>query len=207
MKTSRGKKKKVRRKNSCNCLRMRISNPRTSRFSEALYRTAIKFDNFNDFAEYYWNGLSIGTYWIGTDVSSFNPNSTLEKQYARQGRLIAYTSPLYLDTKYAAEVDTSELDPFSDITENRKENTNSIKILRPDLLYSPYTYLVRKAIEVWKYNVRYLPSSQYDLKEFWKAAQERHKKEEETGKKRKFRRRIRLKGEKRKEEDLENEEG
>lgn len=152
----------------------KVQNPRTSRYRESLYKLALKFDDFDDFAEFYWNGLAAGIYWIGSEHSDFVVNKPLEKEYARQGKLIAYTSPKYLDTKFAVQIDTSKMDPFQDITENKKDPNNSIKILRPDLIKSYYIYTIPKALEVHKYNIRYLPNTRYDLKEFWDYAHARN---------------------------------
>lgn len=155
----------------------KVQNPRTSRYKESLYKIALKFDDFNDFAEFYWNGLALGIYWIGSEDPDFIINKPLEKQYAKEGKLIAYTSPKYLDTKYAVQIDTSKMDPDQDITENKKDPNNSIKILRPDLIKSYYIYTIPKALEVHKYNIRYLPNTRYDLKEFWDYAKARKEKE------------------------------
>ncbi len=153
----------------------KLSNPRTSRYKVALDKIALKFDNFEDFAEFYWAGLVLGIYWVGSDDPDFIINKPLERSYAKEGKLIAYISPAYLDTKYAVQIDTSKLDPFQDITENKKDLNNSIKILRPDLIKAYYIYTTPKAIEVQKYNERYLPQTKYKLKEIWTAA---HEKEE-----------------------------
>lgn len=171
---------------------MLIPNPRTSRYKEALYREAILFTNFEEFSTYYWKGLSIGIYWVANETPQYSSTAPLEREYAKQGRLIAYISPEYITTKYAVEIDISSLDPFVDITENKTQNTNSIKILRPDLIWVNYVFPVKKAVEVWKYNTRYLPRTEYELKIFWLYAHERYKKEEE-GTKRKTRRRRRIK--------------
>lgn len=172
---------------------MLIPNPRTSRFKEALYREALFFDEFEEFSKFYWKGLSIGIYWIGVDSPAYVATAPLEKEYAKQGRLIAYISPEYLTTKYAAEIDISALDPFIDITENKTQNTNSIKILRPNMIFVNYVFTVKKATEVWKYNTRYLPRTEYELKIFWQYAHDRFKKESASGKKQKTRRRRRIK--------------
>lgn len=147
-----------------------IINPRTARFREALNRIAQKFDKFIDFSEYYWNGLSRGIYWVGTNSENYSIGD-LEKQYAKEGKLIGYIHPEMIKLPFAAEVDTSHMDPFLDLDENRKDPTNSIKILRPDLIKINYTIPVSKAVNIWQYNSRYLPSSQYELAQFWKAAQ------------------------------------
>lgn len=173
-------------------MKMLIPNPRTSRYKEALFREAVQFKKFSEFSEYYWKGLSIGIYWIGTDSTTYSTAAPLEQEYAKQGRLVAYISPEYLNTKYAVEIDISALDPFNDITENKTLNTNSIKILRPDLIMVNYIFSMKKAIEVWKYNIRYLPRTEYELKIFWEYAHDRFKKEE-MGEKRKTRRRRRIK--------------
>ena len=99
----------------------KLSNPRTSRYKVALDKIALKFDNFEDFAEFYWAGLVLGIYWVGSDDPDFIINKPLERSYAKEGKLIAYISPAYLDTKYAVQIDTSKLDPFQDITENKKD--------------------------------------------------------------------------------------
>lgn len=158
-----------------------ILNPRTSRFREALTRLAQKFSDFNKFSEYYWNGLSRSTYWIGTNNKNYFI-ADLEKQFAKEGRLIAYIHPEMLDTQYAAEVDISYTNPIYDVTENPKDPQNSIRINRPDLLKVRYVTPVMKAIRIWEYNSRHMPSSQYELLKFWTAAQK--KKESEKPKRR-----------------------
>lgn len=170
----------------------KVQNPRTSRYKESLYKLALKFDNFDDFAEFYWNGLGLGIYWIGSEDEDFIVNKPLEREYAKEGKLVAYTSPKYLDTKYAVQIDTSKMDPYQDITENKKDPNNSIKISRPDLIKSYYIYTIPKAIEVHKYNIRYLPNTRYDLKEFWDYAHARRK-EELAGTKKKTVRRKKTK--------------
>lgn len=147
-----------------------ILNPRTARFRESLVRIAQKFDDFPTFSEYYWNGLARNTYWIGSDREDFAIKE-LEKQYAKEGRLIAYIHPEMIKEPYAVEVDLSYMNPLYDVTENPKDPTNSIKIIRPDLIKVRYITPVSKAIKIWEYNSRYLPSSQYELLQFWKAAQ------------------------------------
>jgi len=153
----------------------KLSNPRTSRYAVALYNIALKFDDFEDFSEYYWSGLALGIYWIPSDDPDFIINKPLEKQYAKEGKLIAYISPKDLDTKYAIQIDTSKIDPEQDITENKKDPNNSIKIYRPELIKAYYIYTIPKAVEVHKYNTRYLPSTKYELREFWQAAKEKEK--------------------------------
>lgn len=151
----------------------KLSNPRTSRYKEALYKIALKFDDFEEFAEYYWAGLVLGIYWIGSDDKDFIINKPLERNYAKEGKLIAYASPNDLDTKYAIQIDTSKMDPFQDITENKKDPNNSIKLLRPDLIKAYYIYTTPKAIEVHKYNVRYDPRHKFELFNLWKASHEK----------------------------------
>lgn len=153
----------------------KLQNPRTSRYAVALYKIALKFDNFEDFSEYYWSGLALGTYWIPSDDPDFIINKPLEKQYAKEGKLIAYISPKDLDTKYAIQIDTSKIDPEQDITENKKDPNNSIKIYRPELIKAYYIYTIPKAVEVHKYNTRYLPSTKYELREFWQASKDKEK--------------------------------
>lgn len=174
-------------------MKILIPNPRTSRYKEALYREALFFKKFDEFSAYYWRGLSIGIYWVANENPQYSTSAPLEQEYAKQGRLIAYISPEFIKTKYAVEIDISSLDPFDDITENKTQNTNSIKILRPDLIWVNYVFPIKKAVEVWKYNTRYLPRTEYELKIFWLYAHERYKKEQETGNKRKTRRRRRIK--------------
>lgn len=181
-KTSSRSKKKVTRKLK------KKSNPRTSRYKESLYDTALQFKNFDDFSEYYWRGYSRGIYWIGTNEKHYNIATPLEKQYARERKLVAYISPEKIKEKYAVEVDLSAMDPYSDVTENRTLRTNSIKVLRPNLVRILNQYTIPKAIEVYKYNTRYLPSNEFDLFEFWEYAQERNRQELE-GKRRKTKRR------------------
>lgn len=165
---------------------MRIKNPRTSRFKESLYRVVNNYyDNeFSLFSDDYWNGYGLGTYWIGTDDEDYFITKPLEREYSRQGKLIAYISPEYLNTKYAVEIDASRMSPYEDIKDNKTISTNTIKIFRPDLIHVNGIYSVPKAIEVFKYNVRYLPRTKFELKEFWDYSKERLKLENE-GKKRK----------------------
>lgn len=162
-------------------------NPRTSRYKESLYRMALQFEDFEDFSNFYWNGFAQGIYWIGTNKPDYDISSPLEKTYAREGKVVAYISPERIKQKYAVEVDLSGIDPYADISENSKSPTDSIKILRTNVARILNEYTVKKAIEVYKYNVRYLPSTKFELKEFWEYAQNRHK-EELEGKKRKTRR-------------------
>jgi len=166
---------------------IRKQNPRTSRFKEALYRTAIRFEDFSEFSNYYWKGLALGTYWIGTNSEDFDFRP-LEREYAKEGKIIGYVSPEYLDTEYAIEVDTSRLNPKIDIKENKTESTNSIKLFRPDLITLHNTYDVPKAVEVFKYNTRYFPITESELKKFWEYSIARHEQESE-GKRQKTRRR------------------
>ena len=154
---------------------LKIVNPRTSRYAESLYKIALKFDDFDDFAEYYWSGLALGIYWIPSEDPDFIINKPLEKQYAKEGKLIAYISPKDFDTKYAIQIDTSKIDPEQDITENKKDPNNSIKVYRPELIKAYYIYTIPKAVEVHKYNTRYLPSTKYELREFWLAAKAKEK--------------------------------
>lgn len=154
---------------------LKKANPRTSRYAESLYKIALKFDNFDDFAEYYWSGLALGIYWIPSEDPDFIINKPLEKQYAKEGKLVAYISPEDFDTKYAIQIDISKLDPEQDITENKKDPNNSVKIYRPELIKAYYVYTVPKAIEVQKYNTRYLPSTRFSLQKLWEAAKNKEK--------------------------------
>ncbi len=156
-------------------IKSKKSNPRTSRYAEALYKVALQFDSFDDFSDYYWNGLALGIYWIPSDDPDFIINKPLEKQYAKEGKLVAYISPKDLDAKYAIQIDTSKIDPEQDITENKKDPNNSIKIYRPELIKAYYIYSVPKAVEVHKYNTRYLPHTKYELREFWEASKNKEK--------------------------------
>ena len=154
---------------------LKKANPRTSRYAESLYKIALKFDNFDDFAEYYWSGLALGIYWIPSEDPDFIINKPLEKQYAKEGKLVAYISPEDFDTKYAIQIDISKLDPEQDITENKKDPNNSVKIYRPELIKAYYVYTVPKAIEVQKYNTRYLPSTRFSLQKLWEASKNKEK--------------------------------
>lgn len=154
---------------------LKKANPRTSRYAESLYKIALKFDNFDDFAEYYWSGLALGIYWIPSEDPDFIINKPLEKQYAKEGKLVAYISPEDFDTKYAIQIDISKLDPEQDITENKKDPNNSVKIYRPELIKAYYVYTVPKAIEVQKYNTRYLPSTRFSLQKLWEASKKKEK--------------------------------
>jgi len=162
-------------------------NPRTSRFKEALYRMALQFEDFEDFSNFYWNGFAQGIYWIGTNKKDYDIDSPLERAYIREGKVIAYISPDRIKEKYAVEADLSRIDPYVDISENAKSPTDSVKIQRTNFVRLMNEYPVKKAIEVYKYNVRYLPSTKFALKEFWDYSQARHK-EEQEGKKRKTKR-------------------
>lgn len=149
----------------------RILNPRTARFREALITIAQKFKSADDFADYYLNGLSRGIYWIGSDKPEFAIGA-LENEYAKEKKLIAYLHPSMVKTEYAVEVNTSFMNPYLDLDENPKDSTNSIKILRPELIQVNSVTSVPKATRIWEYNSRYLPSSRYELEQFWKAAKE-----------------------------------
>lgn len=142
-------------------------NPRISRYKENLKNSAKKFQKYEDFAESYWKGASRGTYWIPADDDK---PIDLEKYLKdKKGSIIAYTSPIHiLDSEFAAEVNTALLDPDEDFKKNVKDPVNSIKITAPDMLIINYVYPIKKAIDVWRYNSRYLPSSGYDLNVFWK---------------------------------------
>ena len=159
-------------------------NPRTSRFREALTRIAQKFDDFETFADYYWNGLARSTYWIGTNNKNFIITD-LEKQFAKEGRLVAYVHPEMIKDEFAAEIDISGMNPLYDVTENPKDLHNSIKIVRPDLIKVRYITPVMKAIRIWEYNSRHLPSTKYELLKFWNAAQEKKKTEKPKTRRRK----------------------
>lgn len=168
------KRKPKRRKNSYSYLREStceepISNPRMSRYRESLKVSSKKFDNYDDFQNSYWKGASRGIYWIGVDQDYEDDESALlEKEFAKKKELVAYISPLHiLDKPFAAEVNTALLDPDDDFKKNVKDPRNSIKITAPNMILVNYVYPIKKAIEVWKYNSRYQPSSGFDLKTFW----------------------------------------
>jgi hypothetical protein len=143
-------------------------NPRISRYKENLKNSAKKYDEFSEFSDLYWKGASRGTYWIPTDSDA---PLDLVKYLEKKGSIIAYISPFQIqDSEYAAEVNAALLDP-EDFRKNIKDPVNSIKIMSPDRLIVNYVYPLRKAIEVFKYNSRYLPSSGYELQQFWKWAE------------------------------------
>lgn len=160
------KRKKIKRKNPClPCLainpRSRISNPRFSRYREALKVAAKKFEDFDEFATAYLKGASRGTYWVGVPNEFFTKDQ-LPNSY------IAYISPLYIDDyEFAAEINGALLDADDDFKKNLKDPKNSIKITNNKLVFINYVYPIKKAIQVWLYNARYLPNSLYQLKQFW----------------------------------------
>lgn len=141
-------------------------NPRISRYKENLKNSAKKFNRYEEFAESYWKGASRGTYWIPAEDEK---PIDLEKYLEKYKSIIAYTSPVHIhDSEFAAEVNTALLDPDEDFRKNTKDPVNSIKIMAPEMLIVNYVYPIKKAVEVWRYNSRYLPSSGYDLNVFWK---------------------------------------
>jgi hypothetical protein len=145
-----------------------IRNPRISRYKENLKNSAKKFAEYDDFYELYWKGGSRGTYWIPTDDET---PLDLEKYLEKKGSIIAYISPMHISTsEFAAEVNTALLEP-EDFKKNIKDPVNSIKITAPDRIIVNYIYPIKKAREVFKYNSRYLPSSGYELREFWNWAE------------------------------------
>lgn len=146
-----------------------IQNPRVSRYREALKVSSKKFKNYDDFQDSYWKGASRGIYWIGVDRDYEDDESNLlEQDFAKKKELIAYISPVHiLDKPFAAEINTALLDPDDDFRKNVKDPKNSIKITAPNLILVNYVYPLKKAIEVWRYNTRYQPSSGYDLRTFW----------------------------------------
>lgn len=160
--------KKRKRKNPClPCLALnpktRISNPRFSRYREALKVAAKKFDDFDEFANAYLKGASRGTYWVGVT----NENFTKEDL---PGSYVAYISPIYIDDyEYAVEINAALLDADEDFKRNLKDPKNSVKITNNKLIFVNYVYPIKKAVQVWLYNARYLPNSLYQLKQFWEA--------------------------------------
>lgn len=152
------KRKKVTRKKL-------VKNPRMSRYKENLKNSAKKFDSYKDFSESYWKGASRGTYWIPVDNEE---PIDLEKYLEKRGSIIAYISPIHiLESEFAAEVNTALLNPDEDFRKNVKDPVNSIKIMAPEMLIVNYIYPIKKAVSVWLYNSRYLPSSGYELFRFW----------------------------------------
>lgn len=146
-------------------------NPRRSKVKDALAAEAIRYSEFEDFAERYWNSCARGIYWIPADRSDFDITESVKKSI-RDKKFIVYCNPILaaaadLDVRYMAELNVNKLSPTS-IHYIRGEEGSKIKIVaEPDLISVLRVIPVDKALRAFKYQLSLLPSSKEELLAFW----------------------------------------
>lgn len=152
-------------------------NPRRSKVKDALAAEAIRYSEFEDFAERYWNSCARGIYWIPVDRSDFDITESVKKKI-RDKKFIVYCNPIVaaaadLDVRYMAELNVNKLSPSS-IQYVRGEEGTKIKVVaEPDLISVLRVVPVDKALRAFKYQLSLLPSSKEELLAFWDLAWEK----------------------------------
>jgi hypothetical protein len=175
---------------------MPTANPRTSVVKVALADQAVNYDEFEDFAEAYWNECARGMYWVPTDNEAFDIDAKAQSQ-AKAGKFLVYCNPLLAltgknaETPYLAEINATNV-LRSKIDTVRGETGAKIRIKDLQDAYVTRVLTPAKAKRSWRYQQGLLPSSKDQLMRFWKKAHLDKKRKEEKEEKRLEKKRKRL---------------
>lgn len=147
-----------------------IKNPRKARIRDALDGIALSYDNFSDFNTEYWENCRKGTYWLAVKNRFFNIGPA-ERKDAREGRFVLSCNP---NAALKRKPDAEFIIQYSSHPELEIKkvsgNAGHVKILNVDLLTKVRTMTIKKAKDAYLYQSRYLPSSEDELYDIWKAA-------------------------------------
>lgn len=165
-----------------------VPNPRPSIAKVALATLANRIDDFEEFADQYWNECARGVYYIPVHKEDFG-FSKKEYDQAQAGKFYAACSPALAmklrredaDAPYIAEIRTIDV-PHDKIRPVKKGIRGAVAIDRLTQVEILRVMDRDKAMRAWRWQNSVLPSSKSSLYEFWEKAREK-----ESGKKRKKR--------------------
>lgn len=155
----------------------RTKNPRPSKVKNALSAEALRYDEFENFAERYWNNCARGIYWIPADRHNYDIKDD-EKKLIRDGKFFVYCNPIIasvvdLDVRYMAELNLNGVAP-SNLQSVRGEDGAKIKVTgEASRIIVQRVIPVDKALRAFKYQLSLLPSSKEELLAFWDMAWEK----------------------------------
>jgi len=154
---------------------VRHSNPRNSKVKDALAAEAVRYRDFNEFSEMYWNACSRGLYWIATNERRFHIGLP-ERKKIKDGKFFIACSPdLALqgkneDKKYVAELDVTRI-PKGSILVKRGTAGAEIKVTdHPGSIKVTRVLEADKARKSFKWQLSILPSSKEELRLIWEKA-------------------------------------
>jgi hypothetical protein len=154
-----------------------VANPRRSKVKDALAAEGVRYKQFSEFAERYWNDCARGIYWIATDEEHFELGPK-DAAAAAKGKLVVGCNPTFAlmgkneEKAYVAELNVNRLAP-GDIAVKRGTDGSEIKLLKTTGVEILRTVDAEKAVRAFKYQQSLLPSSKEQLRLFWEWAWER----------------------------------
>lgn len=170
--------------------RPRYPNPRNSKVKDALASEAVRFKNFNDFSNAYWDSCSRGLYWIATNERRFHIGLEERKRIKNETFTVYCNPSLALagrndKKKYVAELDVTRL-PAGSIEVSKGSGGAKIKVVAsPGSIKVLRVLDAAKAKKSFKWQLSILPSSKEELRVIWKKAWEKRKRDAEKARVRK----------------------
>jgi hypothetical protein len=170
--------------------RTRYPNPRNSKVKDALASEAVRFKNFNDFSNAYWDSCSRGLYWFPTNEKRFHIGLE-ERKRIKAGTFTVFCSPTLAlagrndNKKYVAELDVTKLPPGS-IEVIKGSGGSKIKLVAsPGSVKVMRVLDAAKAKKAFKWQLSILPSSKEELRSIWEKAWNKRKQDAEKSRIRK----------------------
>lgn len=156
-----------------------MPNPRPSVAKVALATLANRIDDFEEFADQYWNECARGVYYVPVNEEDFS-FSKKEYDLAEAGKFYAACSPeLALKLRradanapYIAEIRTVDV-PHEYIRPVKKGVKGAVAIDRLTQVEILRVMSRDKAMRAWRWQNSVLPSSKSSLLEFWEKAREK----------------------------------
>jgi len=156
-------------------------NPRRSKVKDALAAEALRYPNFKDFAERYWNDCARGIYWYGTNDPTFRFGQ-YERRQAAKKKFVLHCGPEEATKdgeKYAVEMNVNGL-RLGVMNIKRTEAGAQVRVMRGlDAIRIMRIMPRDKAMRAYRYALGLLPSSKTELYKFWKTAWQKQKAKEE----------------------------